>query len=130
KSSAEQLFRNCTFTVSGGGLRIIGIAHHPTDRCQMPPVLPTERIAHLGTVDCCIHPPERYDTIGSRRRKFFPKGGNPKIGHLLPRQQPPSPETISKQISGEGAWINFRFSLALPQGPLGNGTPSVIGRVG
>src|SRR5262249_12300982 len=41
--------------------------------CPMPPVFPTERIAHLGTVDCCIHPPERYDTIGSRRRKFFPR---------------------------------------------------------
>src|SRR5262249_45995428 len=25
--------------------------------CPMPPVLPTERIAHLGTADCCIHPP-------------------------------------------------------------------------
>jgi hypothetical protein len=24
--------------------------------CPMPPVLPTERIAHLGTADCCIHP--------------------------------------------------------------------------
>jgi len=31
--------------------------------CPMPPVLPTERIAHLGTVDCCIHPPARYETI-------------------------------------------------------------------
>src|SRR5262245_56891669 len=28
--------------------------------CPMPPVLPTERIAHLGTVDCCIHPPGWY----------------------------------------------------------------------
>jgi hypothetical protein len=25
--------------------------------CPMPTVLPTERIAHLGTADCCIHPP-------------------------------------------------------------------------
>src|SRR5262249_25410487 len=23
----------------------------------VPPVLPTERIAHLGTAECCIHPP-------------------------------------------------------------------------
>jgi hypothetical protein len=29
----------------------------------MPPVLPTERIAYLGTVDCCIHPPGRNETI-------------------------------------------------------------------
>src|SRR5215468_7175650 len=38
---------------------------HSTKECDefaafhrpMPPVLPTERIAHLGTADCCIHPP-------------------------------------------------------------------------
>src|SRR5262249_12280283 len=29
----------------------------------MPPVLPTERIAHLGTADCCIHPPGRNEMI-------------------------------------------------------------------
>src|SRR5262249_22546162 len=28
-----------------------------TFHCPMPPVLPTERIAHLGTADRCIHPP-------------------------------------------------------------------------
>src|SRR6516165_4032163 len=33
----------------------------------MPPVLPTERIAHLGTVDCCIHPPAQYETIAVTR---------------------------------------------------------------
>ena len=31
--------------------------------CPMPPVLPTERIAHLGTVDCCIHPPGRNEMM-------------------------------------------------------------------
>src|SRR5262249_34445731 len=31
--------------------------------CPMPPVLPTERIAYLGTVDCCIHPPGRNEMI-------------------------------------------------------------------
>jgi hypothetical protein len=31
--------------------------------CPMPPVLPTERIAHLGTADCCIHPPEPNEMI-------------------------------------------------------------------
>src|SRR5215469_2392301 len=29
----------------------------------MPPVLRTERIAHLGTADCCIHPPGRNKMI-------------------------------------------------------------------
>jgi hypothetical protein len=31
--------------------------------CPMPPVLPTESIAHLGTADCCIHPPGRNEMI-------------------------------------------------------------------
>ena len=31
--------------------------------CPMPPVLPTERIAHLGTIDCCIHPPGRNEMM-------------------------------------------------------------------
>jgi hypothetical protein len=31
--------------------------------CPMPPVLPTERIAHLGTAECCIHPPGRNEMI-------------------------------------------------------------------
>src|SRR5262249_38401721 len=35
----------------------------PALHCPMPPVLPTERIAHLGTADCRIHPPGRYETI-------------------------------------------------------------------
>src|SRR6516162_11019286 len=32
-----------------------------TARCL--PVLRTERIAHLGTADCCIHPPGRNEMI-------------------------------------------------------------------
>src|SRR5262245_26078610 len=32
-------------------------------QCPMPPVLLTERIAHLGTADCCIHPPGRNEMI-------------------------------------------------------------------
>jgi hypothetical protein len=46
--------------------------------CPMPPVLPTERIAHLGTVDCCIHPPARYETIAVTPPIIFSKGGSPK----------------------------------------------------
>src|SRR5262249_50712401 len=40
--------------------------------CPMPPVLPTERIAHLGTADCCIHPPGN-DMIASTPPKIFSK---------------------------------------------------------
>src|SRR5262245_36134763 len=31
--------------------------------CPMPPVVPTERIAHLGTGDCCLHPPGRNEMM-------------------------------------------------------------------
>src|SRR5262249_44349795 len=31
--------------------------------CPGPPVLPTGRIARLGTADCCIHPPGRDEMI-------------------------------------------------------------------
>jgi hypothetical protein len=41
--------------------------------CPMPPVLPTERIAHLGTVDCCIHPPGRNEMIAITPPIFFPR---------------------------------------------------------
>src|SRR5215469_14791192 len=39
----------------------------------MPPVLPAERIAHLGTADCCIHPPGRNETIAITPPKIFSK---------------------------------------------------------
>jgi len=38
----------------------------------MPPVLPTERIAHIGTADCCIHPPGN-DMIASTPPKILSK---------------------------------------------------------
>src|SRR5262249_13783673 len=59
--------------------------------CPMPPVLPTERIAHLGTADCCIHRPGRNETIAVTPPIIFSKGGSPKQATPLPRQQPPSP---------------------------------------
>src|SRR5262245_23203194 len=46
--------------------------------CPMPPVLPTERIAHLGTVDCCI--PSTWavrDDRGHAADNFF-QGGSAK----------------------------------------------------
>src|SRR5262245_10569891 len=41
--------------------------------CPMPPVLPTERIAHLGTADCCIHPPGRNEMIAITPPIIFSK---------------------------------------------------------
>src|SRR5262249_47896955 len=41
--------------------------------CPMPPVLPTERIAPLGTVDCCTCPPGRYETIAVTPPIIFSK---------------------------------------------------------
>src|SRR5262249_30744274 len=81
----------------------------------MSPVLPTGRIAHLGSADCCIHPPGRNETIGVTPPIIFSKGGSSKQATPLPRQVP-SPEIVSDQISGDGAWMNFRFSRVLPPG--------------
>src|SRR6516164_10145745 len=41
--------------------------------CPIPPVLRTERIAYLGTVDCCIHPPGRNEMIAITLRVPFRK---------------------------------------------------------
>src|SRR6516165_2927932 len=52
----------------------LAASHYP-----MPPVLPTERIAHLGTADCCIHP-------GRNAAENFFQGGSPKQAPPFPRQ--------------------------------------------
>src|SRR5262249_32316434 len=54
---------------------------------------------------------------------FFSEGGGPKQATPLPRQDPPLPEIVSDQISGDGAWMNFRFSRVLPPG--GPPTPTL-----
>src|SRR5262249_1709828 len=41
--------------------------------CPMPPVLPTERIAHLATPDSSIHPPGRNEMIAITPPKIFSK---------------------------------------------------------
>jgi hypothetical protein len=41
--------------------------------CPMPPVLPTDWIAHLGTAGCCIHPPGRNEMIAITPPKIFPR---------------------------------------------------------
>src|SRR5262249_53492341 len=57
--------------------------HYP-----MSPVRPTERIAHLGTADCCIHPPGRSEMIARAADNFF-QGGKPKTGHPISPPRPP-----------------------------------------
>ena len=54
--------------------------------CPMPPVLPTERIAHLGTADCCIHPPGRNEMIAITPPKIFSKEVAQKQATPFPRQ--------------------------------------------
>src|SRR6516164_4723987 len=49
-----------------------------TARCL--PVLPTERIAHLGTVDCCIHPRGRNEMIAITPPKIFSKEWSAPLG--------------------------------------------------
>src|SRR6516225_11612177 len=77
-------------------------------------------VAHLGTADCCIHPPGRNEMIAiTPPINFFLKEVSQNRPPLLPRQQPPSPpETISDQISGDEARMNFQISRALPTGGL------------
>src|SRR6516164_11495986 len=84
----------------------------------MPPVLPTERIAHLGTAHCCIHPPGRNEMIAITPPKIFSKEvAQNRPPHFLARTSSP-PEIVSDQISGDGAWMNFRFRAPSPRGPL------------
>ena len=54
---------------------------------------------------------------------FF-QGGSPKNRppHFPARTSSP-PEIVSDQISGDGAWMNFRFSRALPPGGLAHARP-------
>src|SRR6516162_3775375 len=54
--------------------------------CPMPPVLPTERIAHLDTADCCIHPPGRNEMIAITPPKIFSKEVAQKQATPFPRQ--------------------------------------------
>src|SRR5262249_41237004 len=55
--------------------------------------------------------------------KIFSKEVAKKQATPLPRQDPSLPEIVSDQISGDGAWMNFRFSRVLPPG--GPPTPTL-----
>jgi hypothetical protein len=57
--------------------------------CQCLPCFPTERIAHLGTADCCIHPPGRNEMIAITPPKIFSKEEAQKQATPLPHQEPP-----------------------------------------
>src|SRR5262249_15951733 len=66
------------------------------------PVLPTERIAHFGTGDCCIHPPGRNEMIAVTPPIIFSKEVAQKQATLLPRwRRASSPEIVSEQVFGD-----------------------------
>jgi hypothetical protein len=69
-------------------------------------MLPTERIAHLGTADCCIHPPGCNETIAVTPPKIFKEVAQNRPPHFLARTSSP-PEIVSDQISGDGAWMKI-----------------------
>src|SRR5215831_11520474 len=86
--------------------------------CPMPPVLPTERIAHLGTADCCIHPPGRNDMIAITPPKIFSKEVAQNRPPPFPARTSSPPEIVSDQISGDGARRKFSiFARPPPRGP-------------
>src|SRR5262249_34797107 len=68
-----------------------------------PPVLPTERIAHLGTADCCTHPPGRNEIIAITPPKISSKEVAQKQATPFPRQDLLTARNRSDQISGDGA---------------------------
>src|SRR5262249_17440631 len=63
-----------------------------------------------------LHPPGRNEMIAITPQIIFSKEVAPKQATPLPRQDPSLPEIVSDQISGDGAWMNFRFSRVLPPG--------------
>src|SRR6516225_738663 len=72
-----------------------------------------------------LHPSSwRNEMIAITPPKIFSKEVAQNRPPHLPRQQPPSPpKIVLRQISGDGAWMNFRFSRALPPGGLAHARP-------
>src|SRR5215831_4348663 len=62
--------------------------------CPMPPVLPTERITHLGRVDCCIHPPGRNKMTAITPPIILPK----EVAQNRPPHFPPGPPHRQKSF--------------------------------
>src|SRR5215468_475272 len=106
--------------------------------CPMPPVLPTERIAHLGTVDCCTRPPGRYETIAvtppiifskevaqkqatpltapatslSTRNRFTPNFRGWRLDKNLKPKSPPYRGATHKKLGDKGKMAVLAFSQA------------------
>src|SRR5262249_55014161 len=72
-----------------------------------------------------LHPSHvrRYEISAITPPIIFSKEVAQKQATPLPRPDPSLPEIVSDQISGDGAWMNFRFSLALPPGGLPSRRP-------
>src|SRR5262245_50574021 len=82
----------------------------------MSPVLPTERIAYLGTADCCIHPHGRYETIAVTPPKIFSK-------EVAQKQATPFPRQDLLTARNRGTWRRrvgkFTVLVSIVRPPLG-----------
>src|SRR5215813_7955045 len=74
----------------------------------MSPVLPTERIAHLGTPDCCIHPPGRNEMIAITPPIIFSKEVAQNRPPHFPARTSSPPKIVLRQISGDGLDENLK----------------------
>ena len=77
--------------------------------------VPARNVPHA---DCCIHPPGRNEMIAITPPKNFSKEVAQNRPPHFPARTSSPPEIVSDQISGDEAWMNFRFSRALPPGGL------------
>jgi hypothetical protein len=92
----------------------------------MTPALPTERIAHLGTLDCCIHPPGRNEMIAVTPPIIFSKEVDQnRPPHFLARTSLSTRNRFTPNFQGRGLDENlkpksppYRGSSA-PQQPFG-----------
>jgi hypothetical protein len=72
----------------------------------MPPVLPTERIAHHGTADCCIHPPGQNEMIAITPPIIFSKEVTQnRPPHFRTSNLPSPPEIVLRQSLAPNAEI-------------------------
>jgi hypothetical protein len=104
----------------------------------MPSVLPTERITHLGTADCCIHPPGRNEMIAvtppiisskevaqkqatpltapatslSTRNRFTPNFRGWRLDENLKPKSPPYRGATHKKLGDKGKMAVLAFSQA------------------
>src|SRR6516165_3234530 len=97
----------------------------------MPPVLPTERIAHLGTADCCIHPPGRNEMIAITPPKIFSKEVAQKQATPLPRQNlPQHQKSFYAKFPGMGSGRKFETEKSPYRGVPNRGSAARQNEVG